>query len=176
MKRAIAILLLLAAGCGKGGPSPDDLHSETTVGLTYLFPAVPEKFDIQIPPNIRSMVVSMENYRYQVRNFEAGVSKVTYVPTIQASADGAVEGCLSNVASSQVMTRGTTEKKPVQIGGCDGIRYAATFRKGSQDIESQGVILAKGAMMWQVFVIYLKDNANSKATATKILDSVQLTP
>jgi len=172
----ILIVGAAASGCGKGVPSADELRQESAVGLKFQFPATPEKFEVPIPANVRSMVVSLENYRYRARNFEAGVSKATYVPSVQASADGAVDGCLANIAATEAMTRGTTDKKPVQIGDCEGIRYTATFRKGDKDLESQGIVLTKGPMLWQIFVIYLKDSATSRGTATKIVDSIELAP
>lgn len=145
-------------------------------GLSLQFPGPPEKFDVQVPPNVKAMIQTMDNHQYKARNFEAAVTRVAYVNTVQPNVEGALEGALSNAASSQSMSRVSNDKKAATISGCEGLRFTSVFRKSGQDVEAQGVIFAKGSVLWQLFVIYLKDNAASRETATKMVDSVQVAP
>ena len=160
----------------KGGASPDDLKPYTAAGLSLQFPAPPEKFEVTLPANVRALVSSTENYQYKTRNFEAAISRVAYVSTVQANPEGALEGALSNVATSQSMERVSKEAKPVTLSDIQGLRFTAVFRKSGQNVEAQGIVLADGPALWQLFVVYLKDNAASRETATKMVDSVRIAP
>jgi len=175
---ALALLSCSAglAGCGPNGASPKDLKPWVLSGVTLQLPAKPEKMDITLPPEVRSKVLLMENHQVRLRNFEAGLSKVVYAPGIEANAEGALEGALSNVAKTQNMSRGALDKKAVTVSGLNGLRYTAQFKKSGQDVETQGMILAKASGLWQVFTVYLKSNSDSREAATKIVDSIQIVP
>ena len=160
----------------KGGPSPKDLKPYVASGLALQFPGPPEKFEVDVPPTVRAKIESMENHQFKARNFEAAVTRVAYVATVQPNIEGALEGALSNAASSQSMSRASNDKKPVTVSGCEGIRFTSVFRKSGQEVEAQGVIFAKGPVLWQLFVIYLKDSAASRETAAKMVESVQVAP
>jgi len=160
----------------KGGPSPKDLKPYVASGLSLQFPGPPEKFEVEVPPNVKAMIQSMDNHQFKARNFEAAVTRVAYVSTVQPNVEGALEGALSNAASSQSMSRVSNEKKPTSISGCAGLRFTSVFRKSGQEVEAQGVIFTKDSVLWQLFVIYLKDNAASRETATKMVESVQVAP
>jgi hypothetical protein len=160
----------------KGGVSPKDLRPHAVAGLSIQFPAAPQKLEIELPAAVRSKILSTESYQYKARNFEAVLSRVVYVVGIQASPEGALEGALANVASSQSMTRVREDKKAVNVSGCDGLRFTALFSKSGKDVEAQGVILARGPSLWSVFVVYLKENSNSRETATLMVDSIRLAP
>src|SRR5437867_2512341 len=96
----------------KGGVSAKDLAPQTAAGISIQFPGTPEKLPLDIPPSVRSKVVSMENYQHKTRNFEALLSRVVYVEGVEANAEAALEGALSNVSLLQKMDRAGCEKKP----------------------------------------------------------------
>jgi hypothetical protein len=171
-----AVAGYFAARGGRGGATVQDLKHYDLLGISAELASSPEPFEIPIPPEAQGKVLSIENQQAKRRNFESMVSRMVCAPGIQASAEGALNGAIQNIVTTQKLTLVSQERKPISLPEASGYRYTAVFRKGSEGLEMQGVILTKDAKLWQVFSVYLQANSESRETAARVADSVKLLP
>jgi hypothetical protein len=172
---AVIGYLLVRAALG-GGVSVHDLRKFTVAGITAEFPGNPERFEVPIPPEIRTKVVSMENYQTVKKDFMAAASKVIYTPDIEANIDGAVTGSISNIMSGQQLTKVSEQRRPVTVSGLAGLRFSAVFNKSGEEFEMNGVILGKGPTLWNVFAFSRKSDPAAHDAAVRIVGSVEIAP
>jgi hypothetical protein len=173
---AIAGFYAIQHGFRSGGVSVEDLKRYTIAGLSAELPAAPQPLTIPIPPEIAGKIISIENYEVKKRSFEAVVSRITYAADIEASAEGALDGSMANLMNVQKMTRLSQNRKPLTISGVSGLRYWAVFSKSGEELEMQGVVLTKGPVLWQLFVLFARSNTRSRDAAVRIADSVAMSP
>lgn len=174
---AIASLISYAfrgAFAGGGGATLKDLKRADVLGLSVELPGLPLPLTVPIPPEAKNNIKSMEAVQVQKKNFEAGASRMMFAPGVELSLEGGLDGSIQEIVKKQGLSVVTQERKPVTISGIKGLRCTAVFRKGSNDLEMQTVILAKGTTSWMVFCLYLKNNNDSRATATRIHESIQI--
>src|SRR6516165_7707052 len=110
------------AALSKGGVSVEDLKKYTTAGIVAELPGPPQPLEVPLPAEIRSKVVSMENFQVEKGNFLAALTRVVYTPDVEASLDGALKGALANAMSSQNMTKLSENRQPTTVSGVGGIR------------------------------------------------------
>jgi len=172
---AVIGYLLVRAALG-GGVSVHDLRKCTVAGITAEFPGTPERFEVPMPPELRTKVVSMENYQIVKRDFMAAASKVVYTPDIEANLEGALAGSISNTMSSHQLTKVSEQRQPATISGVAGLRFTVVFSKTGDEYEMNGVILGKGPTLWNVFAFSRKSDRAAHDAAVRIAGSVELVP
>src|SRR5579859_1863015 len=140
----------------RGGAAVADLKKYTISGMSVELPGPPVPLPIPLPPEVKKLVVTMENVEAKKRNFESMVSKVVYTAGVVASADGAMNGAIANMMKSEQMTRVSENRTPVTISGLAGFRCSTVFNKAGDELEMQGIYLAKASTLWGVMVLYRK--------------------
>jgi hypothetical protein len=158
-----------------GGAAVSELKQYTISGMSIALPSAPVPLPITLPPEVKSMVVTMENVEAKKKNFESMVTKVVYTAGIVASAEGAMNGAIANMMKSEQLTRVSENRTPAKISGLDGFRCSAVFSKAGEELEMQGVYLAKASTLWGILVLYRKDDSRSRDTALEIVASLSIT-
>jgi hypothetical protein len=160
----------------RGGASVADLRSYTVAGISVELPVAPAPLEVPLPPEVRTKMIQMEVFQAHKKNFESMLSHVVYAAGVEASPEGAFNGALTNLANTGKLTRVSENRTPVTISGISGYRCSAVLSKSGEELEVQGVFLAKGATLWSVSVLYKKDDPGSRETALRITASVGVTP
>ncbi|MBV8880890.1 MAG: hypothetical protein JO332_13045 [Planctomycetaceae bacterium] len=166
----------IVRSCLGGGVSVKDLQKHTVAGITAEFPGTPQPLKVDVPPEVKSKVLLMDSYQTQTRTFLAAVSRVVYAPGIEANLDGALDGSVSNVMTTQQMVKVSEQREAATVSGLPGKRFSVVFRKGSDEFEMQGVIATKGNAMWNGFAFFKKSDAKAREVAQRFVSSVTFTP
>lgn len=151
-----------------------------TLGLSIDAPIKMKPSDLienEIPEESKKYLLSMETYTSSVMNQKLMImtNSVEYVPEINASLEGAVQGSLNEIKNKPGLSDFQQDVSPLRKGELQGALVTGKYKENNMIIGYRMAMFVKGNAMWQVFVAYdYKDKAGYEISE-RIINSVSIT-
>lgn len=183
--RGVWFLVVLAAAAlalfgvrsyrARGIPAKD-LKRHSVVGLSMEFPAEPKPKVWEVPPAVRGKIKSVDAVQVNLNRFDALASRVLYGPETPLTLETAFDAMIQNQRHKESILEIKSARVPAAVSGLNGYRYSTTLLKNGDELEHQGLFLFKDGTYFDVHILFPKASSESRATAARMIESIQVLP
>lgn len=173
--RAAAIAMAAALALGACGDRGGEWKESTVAGIRLSAPATFREEPLELPAAVRDRVEKAEVHHANAGAVEVRVSRAVYVPGVEASLDGAVQGSVDEVSRAPGISGFRHTTAPARVSGKPATRVSANFAMRGQAARLEGLTVADGRTLYQVQALFPASDRNEQI-ATRVLQSVALQP
>ena len=145
-------------------------------GLTVETPARLTKGDLPIPDGIKPLIESMDVYNYvSEKGFKVMINSVKYNFELGTSnLQGAANGSINEMKNQEGVTDFDYSEDQITKNDIPGFIQNGTYNVKGVEVEFVNVGFAKGLVLWQVIVVYQKDDVVGRRAAKRVIKSIEI--
>ena len=147
-----------------------------TMGLTFESPVKLSTYQIPFPENIKNLLDTTLLYQYEsINGLQIVVNYFRYKPHIaQLNLVGAADGSMMEFKKRDGIMDLQYNQKDTARFGLNSIEQKGDFKILNIPYIIEGYFFGKDLMLWQIILIYQKDNALQQEIAARIVKSIQI--
>ena len=152
-------------------------NSKLTISLPYKL----LKQTLQLPENLRSMVLGHEYYSGDSKLLGISITEALYNKNAapgnwKPSLEGAADGSISSVEKISGVKNFSSSKKALSISGKPAIIATMVYdnSKGNR-IEQKVLVVMDGFVAWAITAIYVQSSEAAETIANQVVSSVSIT-
>jgi hypothetical protein len=145
--------------------------------LTMTSPMALEKqAPIEVPEEVKRLVLSSENYSYSNRraNLEIAVATSSYVPSVQTSLDGAVSGAQNALSQEAGVTIVRSDIEDFNIFSIDGKKVTGKLNQRGVILSYTSLFLVDENKLWTLMFTFKEGDTNCKAMVDRMINSIKI--
>ncbi len=145
-------------------------------GLTVETPVKLTKDDLPLPDNVKKVIDQMYVYDYMSeKGFKIMINSIKYKPVIKrANLQGAANGSVNKMKSQKGVTNFNYTQDTISNNGIPGFLQKGTYQQNGIEAEFMNAGFAKGILVWQVIVVYQKDDDVGRIAAKRVINSIEI--
>ncbi len=144
--------------------------------MTVETPAKLTKGDLPLPDNVKKVIDQMYVYDYMSeKGFKIMINSIKYKPVIKrANLQGAANGSVNKMKSQKGVTNFNYTQDTISRNGISGFLQKGTYQQNGVEAEFMNAGFAKGIIIWQVIVVYQKDDDVGRIAAKRVINSIEI--
>jgi hypothetical protein len=145
-------------------------------GLTVETPVRLTKSDLPVPDAVRSLIESMDVYNYvSEKGFKLMINSVKYsVKLGTVNLQGAANGSISEMKNQEGVKDFDYTEEQITENDIPGFIQNGSYKDKGVAVEFVNVGFAKGLVMWQVIVVFQKDDVVGRRAAKRVIRSIEI--
>lgn len=143
-------------------------------GLSVESPVKLTKGDLPVPENIKQFISKMEVYDYtSEKGFKILVNSIEYKPEIgSTSLEGAANGSVNEVKSQKGVTDFEYTEEAAVKSDIPGFIQKGSYNQNGVEIEFINAGYATQFHIWQVLVMFGKNDQTGRIAAERVIESI----
>jgi hypothetical protein len=145
-------------------------------GLTVETPVKLTKGDLPMPENIKQYIDKMDVYNYMSsKGFKVLINSIKYKPTVGTlNLQGAANGSVNEMKMQKGVTDFVYTENYIYKDEIPGFIQKGTFKADDVDVEFINTGFASGLIVWQVCVIFQKDDEIGRIASKRVIESIEI--
>jgi len=145
-------------------------------GLTVETPVRLTKSDLPIPDGIKPLIESMDVYNYvSEKGFKLMINSVKYnVKLVSANLQGAANGSLNEMKNQDGVSDFDYTEEQISKNDIPGFIQNGTYKVIGVEVEFVNIGFVKGLVLWQVIVVYQKNDVVGRRAAKRVIKSIDI--
>ena len=132
-----------------------DWSRSKCVGVTYEAPFELSPIDLQLPPNVKKYIKTIENYKFESTPITFFISFSEYQPGVTPKIDGAVTGALRKMEAQKEISDFSYKVSNVDKNFIEGRLIRGTCKVDDKDAEITAYFYYKNLKLLQIMTMNL---------------------